>query len=243
MPPTLAPGRPTGRSRRDGRDRRPPRWRSRRRWARQPPAASIRGPDRPTSQPAVRAAQWWWRSLPPSSHSSAAQFAGADGPGPGPTTTAGSACSELSSAEPLLTQPCLRDRLRRLAAGHLGDELGERRGVQLRRNGVAGLLHRLAEHLLGEQRDDVLGGEHALRVLEGDEVVLDDRRIRREDVGRVDTAVLQRVDRDRAAGLGDGEVAEGHPVHALERRYAVSAGAELGGGAQRELTGHLRQIA
>jgi hypothetical protein len=102
---------------------------------------------------------------------------------------------------------------------HLGVEGREAFGVE-RRADVVEHGRDLGGGLVGvDQREDGLGGDDVLVVLQSGEVVLGDRRVGGEQVAAVDGVGVERVD-DRGADLERDELGELGAVELLEARDA-----------------------
>ncbi|MPM69623.1 hypothetical protein SDC9_116571 [bioreactor metagenome] len=128
-----------------------------------------------------------------------------------------------------------------VAAVHRQQVIGGQGGRYL----VQGVLDGLGGCLGADQRDDVLRHDHVLRVGQRDEPVVLDRRRGRVDVGQVDLALLERLDGQRAAAVGDRDEAEpvrGHPVGRGEPLRTVRALGQLGVAADPECAGGGRQV-
>ncbi len=108
-------------------------------------------------------------------------------------------------------------------------------GGQLRRDGVEHLLDLVGRLRLVDERDHVLRGEVGRGVLQHDEVVGHDRRVGGEDVGGLDGAALERVDREGAARVERLVLLERAVVGLLQARDAVGPGLELRRPAEHQL--------
>ena len=133
------------------------------------------------------------------------------------------------SAEAVLGEELLGDSGGILLVDHdLLDQLTQRRGVELGRDRVEGGGDRVAHLGLGDQWHDVLRREQALGVVQDDEAIGGDGRVGGEEVDGVNLAVLERLDRQRTAGVKSAEGLEVKVVELLEPWNAGRTGLPLG---------------